>query len=215
MPQLSESTLLFPPQFLADTSYYAAMWAAKEVIVDTSMPFNKRFKSTHRTIIADANGLATLTVPIEKPRKMSEAKWTDINVSSHGAWWNVVMTALRSAYGRTPFCEFYIDDFETLINSSAASRPLMELCISLDRLMRRFMQVDTPVSYGNPTEILAEKDNRHKIIDCRYNKVENIHFVSYYQIRASRHGFIPNLSAVDLLFNIGPESPIILKKMSD
>lgn len=215
MPRLSESTLLLPPQFLADTSYYAAIWAAKEVVIDTSMPFNKRFKSTHRTVIADANGLATLTVPIEKPRKMSEAKWTDIYVSSHGAWWNVVMTALRSAYGRTPFCEFYIDDFDALINSSTVCHPLMELCISLDRLMRRFLQIDTPVSYGNPTDILAEKDKSHAISDCRYHKAENINPVSYYQIRAARYGFIPNLSAVDLLFNMGPESPVILKKMSD
>lgn len=27
----------------------------------------------------------------------------------------------------------------------------------------------------------------------------------YYQVRAARHGFLPNLSVLDLLFNEGPE----------
>ena len=40
--------------------------------------------------------------------------------------------------------------------------------------------------------------------------------VPYYQVFASRNGFIPNLSVVDLLFNMGPEGLIVLRdaKMS-
>ena len=32
----------------------------------------------------------------------------------------------------------------------------------------------------------------------------------YYQVFAPRHGFLPGLSIVDLLFNMGPESILYL-----
>lgn len=212
MPKLTDATLILPPQFLADTNYYAAIWAAKKVVIDLTMPFNKRFKSTHRTIIADANGTTMLTIPIEKPASRTEAKWSDIVVSSHGEWWHVVMTALRSAYGRTPFCEYYIDDFERLINHSAAGRPLMELCKSLDTLMRRLLQIDTPVSYYTGFE---NKFTNDETVDFRYRLPESIRPTEYYQVRSTRHGFIPGLSAVDLLFNMGTESPLVLDRIAD
>ncbi|MEI3440030.1 MAG: WbqC family protein, partial [Bacteroides uniformis] len=32
----------------------------------------------------------------------------------------------------------------------------------------------------------------------------------YYQVFQEKHGFLPNLSIVDLLFNMGPESLLML-----
>ena len=36
--------------------------------------------------------------------------------------------------------------------------------------------------------------------------------VPYYQVFQEKQGFIPNLSIVDLLFNLGPESLLLLKQ---
>ncbi|MDY5768431.1 MAG: WbqC family protein, partial [Alloprevotella sp.] len=38
--------------------------------------------------------------------------------------------------------------------------------------------------------------------------------VPYYQVFSSRTGFLPHLSIVDLLFNLGPESRLVLRKMA-
>lgn len=209
-----ESVLLLPPRFLAAVPYYAAMTAFSRVIIDTTMPFNKRTKSTHRTTILDANGEAMVTVPIEKPKSMSQALWSDIIVSAHGSWWNVVVTALQSAYGRTPFFEYYIDDFMPLLSAEAAGKPLMDLDCALDSVLCRLMNMtETDVYYGNPEKILSKNAIECPVVDFRYRNIDFTKTVDYYQLRALKYGFQPDMSIVDLLFNMGPESILILRKM--
>ncbi len=213
-PVALQATILLPPRFLGSVDYYAAMAAYSHAVIDTSMPFNKRQKSTHRTRILDANGDAMVTVPIEKPASMSSACWSDITVSAHGAWWNVAVTALRSAYGRTPFFEYYIDEFLPLLSSAAAGRRLMELDADLDRVLRRLLGIETSVSYGMPTDQTDHTDAiSGPVEDFRTRPLDFIHEKEYYQLRASKHGFQGGLSVVDLLFNLGPEAPLLLAEM--
>ncbi|MBD5255490.1 MAG: WbqC family protein [Barnesiella sp.] len=205
-PHTERSTILLPPQMLGSVDYYAAIAAFENVVVDTSMRFDKRFKSTHRTTIADANGTMMLTVPIVRPQSLSTALWSDIKVSDHNAWWNLMMTALRSAYGRTPYYEYYDDDFQQLIGPHAAGMTLMEFDRQLDMLVRRLAGITSNVVYA-PARTIVDGD----VADYRRKPIDFTHPVAYYQVRALRHGFISGLSIVDLLFNLGPETPLILR----
>lgn len=213
--QKRRGTLLLPPQFLGSTGYYAAIASADRVVVDTSMRFDKRFKSPHRTPIADANGLIMVNVPIVRPQSLSSARWNEVEVSGHNGWWNIAVTALRSAYGRTPFYEYYEDDFLPLISSDAVGMRLMDLDCDLDRLIRRLAQIDTRVDYGDPCDVLGDDFiTAGDVEDYRSQPIDFLHSVEYYQVRADRHGFLPGLSIVDLLFNCGPETPLILRHMT-
>ena len=116
-PRCNDGTLLLPPRLFGSTAYYAVMALYGSAVIDTSMHFDKRAKLTHRYSIADANGAVDLTVPIEKPDKTTGSTWRDIRISGHGQWWHVHLTALQSAYGRTPFFEYYIDDFLPLFTA--------------------------------------------------------------------------------------------------
>ena len=51
-----------------------------------------------------------LTVPLEKPQEWRSTRLSDVKVSSHGEWWHVHWGAICSAYGRTPYFEYYADD---------------------------------------------------------------------------------------------------------
>lgn len=202
--------LILPPQFLGTTAYYALIANAESVVIDCAISFDKRFKSLHRCTIDGANDVSTLTVPIQKPQSMSKAKWSDITISSHGAWWNELLTALHSAYGRTPFFEFYIDDFAPLFTKNTPGMSVIELDIELDKLMRSLLQINTPVTYITDSEKTSFKRSQR---DFNLIVEQSTKVVEYYQVRALKYGFRPNLSAVDLLFNMGPESPLILSRM--
>lgn len=206
-----KNPLILPPQFLGSTAYYAMIANADSVVIDCSMNFDKRFKSIHRCTIDGANNTSVITIPIQKPLSMSKAKWKEVIISAHGAWWNELLTAMHSAYGRTPFFEFYIDDFAPHFTKNTPGISIIDLDIKLDTLMRRLLQIDTPVTYLTDAEKNLFRGSQN---DFNTSIEQSVNFVDYYQIRALKHGFQPNLSAVDLLFNMGPESPLILRQMA-
>lgn len=188
------------------------MAAHSHVIIDCNQRYNKRMKTTHRCLITDTHGVLTLTVPIEKPIRSHQTAWNDIKVSRHGEWWNVHRVTLESAYGRTPFFEFYIDRFLPFLRqrNNANDESLTDLDCGIDNVIRDILGIDSQISYHLP-----EKTADDNIKDYRSNDFSFVTPVEYYQVRQSRHGFLPCLSVLDLIFNMGPEAPLVLKEMID
>lgn len=160
--------------------------------------FDKRRKEIHRYTIADVNGPLTLTLPIVKPHGIQNATWEDVRISTHNRWWDIHRVALESAYGRTPFFEFYIDRFLPFLSSSTPER--FPSILSLNRCLEQeissiLLLHKLPV--GQPgTACEAYRD-------CRAE--------AYWQPRADLLGFLPDLSILDLIFCLGPESPLYLR----
>ena len=259
-----ETTLVLPPVLCGSIGYYALLASHKNVVIDRYCRFDKRRKLMHRYDIADVNGRLTLTIPIVKPR--IGASWNDAIVSAHGGWWNIHKVALWSAYGRTPFFEYYIDELMPFLQprDGVQSKSLMELNLGIDAVIRQILGIDSDVRYELTAE---EKEQLNKadiqtppasqatspktgeecsnetlqqkqcspllgelslategysnnkttplIIDYRNSTFDLDTPIEYYQVRATQQGFIPNLTILDLIFNMGPESPLVLKKIID
>ncbi len=203
-----DTTVILPPCYCAPAAYYAIMSACGTAVVLDSVPFNKRAKYTHRTAIADTHGTLALTVPVQKPEKSSGAAWSDILVSPHNEWWHIHITALESAYGRTPFFEYYKDSLLPLISARSVDKPVTELDSSLDAAIRRILGIDTKIENIQNIDI-----SNPKVINLTQTALNYTPVAEYYQIRETRHGFIPHLSVLDLIFNMGPEAPLVLQKM--
>lgn len=172
------------------------MAAFGNVVIDTERRYNKREKDIHRCSISGPNGVQRLTVPVEKPEEWHGTRISDVRVSSHGEWWNVHWGAICSAYGRTPYFEYYADDLLPAFTGRIDS--LVELDAVIGRFCCKALGIALP---GN--EIRGEATRTFPVISD----------VSYYQIWADRYGFLPGLSVLDLIFNMGPESPLILRQM--
>lgn len=187
-----------PVRYLGSVSRFAAMASARRVWIDPDARFDKRDKATHRTVIADANGVISLTVPIVRPQSLTAARLADIRISPHDHWWNIHFTALASAYGRTPFFEFYADDFRRFYTDRWVGQTIVEYDAALDALLSRLLDIRAEIIYGPAPAGAAA------LADIPFTPRP------YYQIRADRQGFIPDLSVVDLLFNLGPEATLHL-----
>lgn len=197
---------IFAPQLFGSVTYYAEMASHPRAIVDTGLRYDKRFKSAHRCTIADTRGPLMLTVPVSKPE--GARLWSQTRISHHGQWWTTMLTSLESAYGRTPYFEFYIDRFMPWI--APVDMSVTEMDCGLDAVVRRTLGIDTLVDYADASAIGIDP-----ALDFRCCSFTRISPVPYYQVRALMLGFLPGLSILDLIFNMGPESPLILKKMSD
>jgi hypothetical protein len=212
----NDTTLVLPPALCGSIGYYALLASHKNVVIDRYCRYDKRRKLMHRYDIADVNGRLTLTVPITKPR--IGATWNDAGVSAHGGWWNIHKVALWSAYGRTPFFEYYIDELMPYLQPRDGVQPesLMDLNTGIDAIIRRIAGIESNVRYeltAEEKELITNGDK--SIIDHRNSNFELEQPLEYYQVRATQQGFIPNLTMLDLIFNMGPETPLVLKKIID
>jgi len=172
--------------------------------MDWDTAFDKRDKATHRFTIADTRGRLDLTVPIAKPAS-SRCRWSEIGVSTHGAWWDVHRVALESAYGRTPYFEFYIDSFLPMLTVGVTDRypRLCDLASAWDEQIADILGLIRDD---------AREATEH---DSRLEEAADLQIPPYRQVRASRLGFLPGLSVLDLIFNLGPESQIYLNDLAN
>lgn len=201
-----DKVAVFPPQYFGSVDYYAALSSFGTVYVDVNISADKRFKSAHRCRIVDTRDEIILTVPVAHPH--GRHSWDDTPVSAHGRWAHVHRTALESAYGRTPFFEYYIDRFSPVFDRDYTTDTVTvgHLDMLCDSIVRRILTIDNQVIYDTPRE---ETD-----FDFSPLKEFEASPHPYYQLRADRLGFRRGMSILDLIFNLGPEAPLHLLHIS-
>lgn len=200
--------ILIPSSYLGPIQQYAWMLRADTTYVEQYDHYQKQ-TFRNRCIIAAADGALPLTIPVEK-YDGSKCPMKDIRISDHGNWRHLHWNALVSAYQATPFFEYYQDEFrpfyekkfEFLIDfNEALDAKIFEL-IDLHPVIKR------TIAYGEPA---AEVDLRSAITP-KHPREDSIFIPQpYYQVFQQKYGFLPNLSIVDLLFNMGPESLLVLR----
>jgi len=196
-------TVLLCSAYLPPVSFFTAINSGGDVLIEQ---YDNYCKQTYRNRcrIATASGIQTLTIPVVKadtPKQLMK----DVRISDHGEWRRQHWNALESAYMNSPFFMYYQDDFrpfyekkyDFLIDFNT------ELTLRIMELAGIKKNLRMTGSYGN-----TESGNQG-IIDLRDliepGKGEPNNPKTYWQVFKQKHGFLPNLSAVDLLFNMGPE----------
>ena len=71
----------------------------------------------NRSVIATTNGLQALSIPVEKFEGL-KCEMKDVRISDHANWRHLHWNALQSAYGESPFFEYYADDLHPFLSES-------------------------------------------------------------------------------------------------
>lgn len=202
------------PRYFGSVNYWLRRAAGTPVAQDAL--FDKRRKEIHRFTVADVNGPLTLTLPIVKPHGKAYACWRDVRISTHGQWWHVHRTALESAYGRTPFFEFYIDRFLEFLSPQAVERyqSVIDFNEAIDKHIEEILLLqETPVI---PPErpMQASTGVPRPLLPISSSPTGLGTLPPYWQPRQEHFGFIPDLSVLDLIFCLGPEAAIYIRSCS-
>lgn len=197
--------------YLAPVSYFAALYFCRKAYIER---YDHYMKQTYRNrcVIASADGPLSLTIPVEKSSE-GKCAMKDIRVSEHGNWRHVHRNAFVAAYKQSPFFDYYADDFNTFFDRK------YEFLYDFNMELTQWLceQIDIQPELVPTTEYM---DACEGILDLREaihpkksagDMISLYHPVPYYQVFDSRHGFQSDLSIVDLLFNMGPESLLVLR----
>ena len=165
----------------------------------------------NRCVIATSCGRLALTVPVVKsdtPKQLMR----DVRISDHGNWRHLHWNALRSAYMNSPFFMYYEDDLRPVYEKHHTF--LIDFNQELQQVVADLMGVKSVISLTDsflPVGI-PECSQDFRWMVCPDDTSSAGPMQPYYQVFAGKYGFMPNLSVADLLFNLGPESVLYLRK---
>ena len=196
MKQLLLSTTYFGP-----IQWYQKLYRAESVQIERWESFQKQ-TYRNRCIIATTNGPQALTVPIERKFTVNYIK--DIRISDHGNWRHLHWNALQSAYGESPFFDYYQDDIRPFFEQRWDY--LFDFNEAIREKMCELIDIQPKVDYSKEFTVNYMKDYRMVIRPKNPEPDPDFTPKRYYQVYEQKHGFLPNLSILDLLFNMGPES---------
>ena len=198
-------TLLHPTYF-PSISHWIAIVKANRLTFEVNDTYQKQ-TYRNRTTIYSANGKLSLTIPVVFSQKKRQF-YQDIKIHTNNKWQALHWKSLLSAYRTSPFFEFYEDDIAPLFHSKQEN--LMEFNFKCFETLLECLQLD--IEYNKTETFEKELENAH---DLRYlanaRKEEAYNFSEYTQVFSNKHGFISNLSILDLLFNEGPNALTYLK----
>lgn len=195
-------TVILSTAYLAPVEYYLQMIAHSQVIIERHCNYVKQ-TYRNRCVIASANGLQTLSIPIIKPDSL-KCPTKDIRIAEHGNWRHLHWNAIVSAYNSTPFFEYYEADFRPFYEKP--QNFLFDFNETLRELICSLLDISPKVSYSD-TYITETAQDTLDLREAIHPKKETAvaRFQPYYQVFANKFGFQANLSMIDLLFNMGPE----------
>lgn len=200
---------LLSTTYFGPVQWYQKLNASHTVYIEACETYAKQ-TFRNRCVIATANGTQALTVPVERPAdiELNRCPIRDLRISDHGRWRQLHWNALQSAYSESPFFEYYADDlrpfferrYDYLFDYNMAI--IETMCELLDVRPDIRLTCDyVPSAFLHPGTI----DYREAITPKHPADDPDFTPRPYYQVFASRTGFIPNISILDLLFNMGPE----------
>lgn len=195
--------VLLSTTYFGPVQWYQKLYRSDEVQIERYESFLKQ-TYRNRCLIATTQGVQALTVPVEHHNCQFIR---DLRISYHGNWRHLHWNALQSAYGESPFFEYYQDDIRPFFEKHWTF--LFDFNEEIREKMCELIDIQPKVS--STSKFVAQhtdsiKDYRNVITPK--HPVPDSDFVSkpYYQVYQQKNGFLPNLSILDLLFNMGPES---------
>jgi len=209
---------------LSSTYFGPIQWYQKlnrydECLIERHESFIKQ-TYRNRMLIPTTNGPLALTIPTNHNTSLA---MKDIRISDHANWRHVHWNALLSAYGESPFFEYYQDDIRPFYEKKYEF--LFDFNMEITEKMIELLDIRPKISITNEYFLSEErKVKREEFNSFTNHKVESIkdfreairpkkplpdaEFESkrYYQVYEQRFGFQPNMSILDLLFNEGNEA---------
>jgi hypothetical protein len=201
--------VLLPATYFGPIHYFAVIKQARAFIIESEEHYMKQ-TWRNRCAVLTANGVLSLTIPVIKVDG-NHTKIKDVLVSYREKWQLIHWRTIASAYRNTPFFLYYADELESILFSN--EERLFDFNFRLTTNLLKMLHISTQISFTGKYEALPAADTLDLRGEFTPKNKSLPHFPVYMQPFSERHGFVPGLSIIDLLFNLGPDAGDYLKRL--
>ncbi len=194
-------SVLIHPTYFPNIAHFVAMVNAKHVVFEVDDNFLKQ-TYRNRTYIYGANGKLALNIPVIHSQK-NRQKYRDVKIFNEENWQSLHWKSLLSAYRTSPFFEYYEDELLPLFEIKADC--ILDFNLKCFKVVCDCLQLELNTSKTETYKKLVEDKTDYRPL-VHAKKEATYKFEPYTQVFNTKHGFIPNLSILDLLFNEGPNA---------
>ena len=187
------------PAYLPNVLNFSWMIKQPKVYFNGGIDYQKQ-SFRNRAEIYGANGKLKLTIPIKNSRGSVRKSYKNVIIDYDRNWQKIHWKSICSAYRSSPFFEYYESEIYPFFQKRQVGLFHFNI-ILIEKLMFLIEHsFDYQIVKCDPSEL----DTLDSLISAKKNfKIE---FKSYIQVFRNKYGFIPNLSILDVLFNLGPET---------
>ncbi|MAQ31759.1 MAG: hypothetical protein CMD26_03390 [Flavobacteriales bacterium] len=189
------SKFILPSSYFPPIGYFKILQNQQNLLIE-NFEYFKRHSIRNRTSILGVNGIILMTVPIQR-KNYSKNPINSIKIANND-WKKNHLNSIKSAYGSSPFFIYYYEEIEKIINKDYVflidlNNEILEYFLNELKITSNIKQT-TEYTKSYPSETLDYRINDFPVSSHNYQQV-------------FAKNFIPNLSILDLIFNLGPNSP--------
>lgn len=198
---VTHSVLIHPTYFPSIAQFHLIL--KHPCVLEVSDNYQKQ-TLRNRAYIYGANGKQALNLPIKHVGgETGRQLFKDVRVENHFPWQRLHWKSLETAYRTSPFFEYYEDDLLPLFEKKYT----FLLDVNMDTIQTLLACLQTDINFDKTKSYEAEPK---QVKDFRFltsaKKEFPLQMEEYHQIFSDKHGFLPNLSVLDLLFHEGPNT---------
>jgi hypothetical protein len=201
----SPSTLLLSTAYFPPVNYFALISGFSIFIIEKHENYSKQ-SYRNRCNILSANGVLPLVIPVKRNRGGSTII-TDVRCDNSYNWQRQHRISIESAYRSAPFYEYYIDEIMPFFESPYSF--LIDLNSEILLTILGILQLPAEIRYTDHYQKTPEGEIQDAR-DIHPKKKEYGTVREYPQVFGDKFGFVPGLSIIDLIFNMGPDARRIL-----
>lgn len=205
--------LLLELQYLAPIQYYAKLCSGQPILIEQHEHYIKR-SYRNRAHILGANGVMRLTIPLKKGKNEGQSI-RDVQIEYVQKWQQQHWQSIQSAYGKAPFFEHYSDELRPFFEKK--HKFLFDFNLKLMENLMGLIDINPEISLTNnythkPSEDVLDLRNSIHPKEKHHKPDPHYQSITYAQVFQDKHGFVSDLSVLDLLFCIGSETSLILEQ---
>ncbi|POS01407.1 WbqC family protein [Flavobacterium croceum] len=189
--------ILLYPSYFPSISHFIAIAKSNLVTFEIEDNFQKQ-TNRNRMYIYSPNGIQLLNIPV-KHSKEAHQKTKDVRIETAFNWQKQHFKSLEAAYRTSPFFEYFEDEFYPIFEKKHEF--LLDLNYKTMEIASKCLQLD--FDYNETEEYFTEVPNKIDYRNLVNGKKDYTVITPYKQVFDDKHGFLNNLSILDLLCNEG------------